>query len=83
MHCCHNISRREFMNVSVKTSMVVGMGLSRPVISRQNDGWDPDKPFVRQKSSFRVQPVLMYRVAYPKKERSWNRTCETSVLSKL
>ncbi len=35
------------------------------------DEWDPDRPFLIWGAPLRVQPILMYKVATPRKMRSW------------
>ena len=73
MSCCHcYMNRRKFIGVTALGSAAVTLsGLSRLTGADGIDDWQPDKPFLKLGRKLRVQPVLMYTVSYPKKQRSY------------
>ncbi len=72
-------TRRAFIKSSAGVVSALGwLGASSAIAQSNNAGldwalheWNPDKPFLVCGKPLRVQPVLMYTVANPRKARSW------------
>lgn len=78
--CCHcptnspGMNRREFLVTA--TAGIAGAGLSMaslpPLFSAGKiEDWDPARPYNRTGKTLKVQPVLMYSIAQPRKQTSW------------
>jgi hypothetical protein len=66
------MNRREFLELTAAGTAAVSLvGFSQLFAGREVEDWNPDKPLLRLGKKLRVQPVLMYTVSIPKKQRSY------------
>ena len=72
MSCCQcHMNRREFLGITALGSAAISLtGLPHSYASQSSD-WNPHKPLIKLGQRLRVQPVLMYTVSHPKKQRSY------------
>ncbi len=72
----HTLSRRSFVQSGAGFSAALygisalGAEAERKTVWEE-DSWNPNAQFVNYGKPLRVQPILMYTVATPRKERSW------------
>ena len=73
MPCCScHINRREFLELTAAGTAAVSLaGFSSLYANREIEEWDPNKPFLKIGKKLKIQPVLMYTVSTPKKQRSY------------
>ena len=72
MSCCQcHMNRREFIELSAFGAAAAGMGISSLSAKNNIEDWDPNKKLLHIGTPLRVQPVLMYTVSQPKKQRSY------------
>jgi len=73
MACCHcHLNRREFLELTAASTAAISLGgFSKLYAGKKIEDWDPDKPLLKLGKKLRVQPVLMYTVSQPKKQRSY------------
>jgi len=71
--CCHCINRREFLGLTAAGITGASFGLASPVFSNQprEEEWNPEKPLIVTGKTLKVQPVLTYRIAERRFQRSW------------
>jgi hypothetical protein len=65
-------NRRQFLSFTTVAlgSGWVGLQSVWPALAAE-DGWSPEKPFVRGGGRLVVQPILMYRLPTPREATSW------------
>jgi hypothetical protein len=73
MSCCNrHLNRREFLELTAVSTAAVGIGGFSQLLAGKNiEGWNPDKPLFKIGEKLKVQPILMYTVSLPKKQRSY------------
>lgn len=73
MSCCGcHITRREFLELTAAgTAAASFLGVAPLLAGSKIEDWNPDKPFLKIGEKLVVQPVLMYTVSQPKKQRSY------------
>jgi len=77
-NCCMH-SRRSFLksgSAVAALTLASGKAWSQSKLKAERpawalDGWDPNQDFVQWGKPLRIQPILMYKVATPRKQRSW------------
>lgn len=68
----NGLTRREFVGLTTAGIAGGAWGLDSAALARsETDGWAPEKPLVVTGKPLTVQPVLMYRIAEPRKAASW------------
>jgi hypothetical protein len=72
MACCCQFNRREFLELTTLGTAVLGLGMTPSIFANKKLGdWDPQKPLLTIGEKIVVQPILMYTVSTPKKQRSY------------
>lgn len=72
MGCCScHINRREFLGVSAATAAATVTLASSSFAKPDIENWDPHKPLLSIGKPISVQPILMYTISTPKKQRSY------------
>jgi len=73
MSCCNcHINRREFLELTAASTAAVGLtGFTQLNADKKKLNWNPKKPLLKIGKKLKVQPVLMYTVSVPQKQRSY------------
>lgn len=73
MSCCHShMNRREFLELSAAGTAAISLSGLTPLFARKSIPlWEPDAPFMEIGKTLIVQPILMYTVSTPQKQRSY------------
>ncbi len=73
MSCCHShMNRREFLEIAAAGTAAISLaGASHLYADKTLSEWDPETPFLEIGKKLTIQPVLMYTVSTPRKQRSY------------
>ena len=73
MSCCHShMNRREFLELAAAGTAAISLaGASHLYADKTLGEWDPEAPFLEIGKKLTIQPVLMYTVSTPRKQRSY------------
>jgi len=73
MSCCKcHINRREFLELTAAGTAAFSLtGFSKLYVNKTFEDWDPNKPFLKIGKKLKIQPILMYTISIPKKQRSY------------